>query len=169
MKYSVITLLFFLTVGLTNSTTAQKFGYVDTAEIVQSMPQVKEANANIETYRNQLQKKGQEKLKALQAKYADLEKKQSRGDISRVALEAEVEKLKQEETELRKFDEESQEKIIAKSQKLLKPLTDQIQEAIDAVAAEMGYDYIFDASTGFVLYADTAADCGQLVRAKLGL
>ena len=154
---------------MTNSIDAQKFGYVDTAEIVQSMPQVKEANANIETYRTQLQKKGQEKLKALQAKYGELEKKQSRGDISRVALEAEVEKLKAEEAELVKFDQDSQEKIIAKSKKLLQPLTDEIQKAIDAVAAEMGYAYIFDSSTGFVLYADTAADCGPLVRAKLGL
>lgn len=169
MKFSVITLLLLLSIGMTNSIDAQKFGYVDTAEIVQSMPQVKEANANIETYRNQLQKKGQEKLKALQAKYGDLEKKQSRGEISRVELEAEVEKLKTEESELMKFDQDSQEKIIAKSQKLLQPLTDKIQEAINAVAAEQGYAYIFDSSTGFVLYADTAADCSQLVRAKLGL
>ena len=86
-----------------------------------------------------------------------------------MALEAEVEKLKAEEAELVKFDQDSQEKIIAKSKKLLQPLTDEIQKAIDAVAAEMGYAYIFDSSTGFVLYADTAADCGPLVRAKLGL
>jgi outer membrane protein len=168
MKHSVITLLF-LALGMTSSMNAQKFGFVDTAEIVQSMPQVKEANANIETYRTQLQKKGQEKLKALQAKYGDLETKQGRGEISRVELEAEVAKLKQEEAELMKFDQESQEKIIAKSQKLLQPLTDQIQAAITEVASEQGYAYIFDSSTGFVLYADTAADCGPLVRAKLGL
>jgi len=169
MKYSAILLTFLLTLGMSFTTQAQKFGFVDTAAIVESMPQVKEANANIETFRAQLQKKGQEKLKALQAKYGELETKQSRGDISPVQLETEVQKLKQEEAELMKFDQDSQQKIVEKSQKLLQPLTDQIQNAIDAVAAENGYSYIFDSSTGFVLYGDSSVDCSAMVRSKLGL
>lgn len=148
---------------------AQKVGYVDTQAIVQEMPSVKEANANIETYRNQLQKKGRDKLSALQNKYMELEKKQGRGEISPLQLEEQAAKLEAEKQELMKFEQESQQSIISKSEKLLTPLREKIQNAIDEVAAENGYLYIFDYSTGFVLYADSSVDVGNLVRAKLGM
>ena len=37
-----------------NNLNAQNFAYVNTQEILQTLPAVKEANANIETFRNQL-------------------------------------------------------------------------------------------------------------------
>jgi len=148
---------------------AQKFGYVKTQELIQSIPEVKEANANIETFTKQLQKKGQDMLKGLQAKYADLEQKQGRGEISRMDLETEGQKLKEEEAQLIQFEQESQQKIVNKSETLLKPLRNRIQTAIDEVAAENGFAYIFDYSTGFVLYADQSTDVSALVKAKLGM
>ena len=151
------------------SLNAQKFGYVNTQELIQSIPEVKEANANIETFTKQLQKKGQDMLKGLQAKYASLEQKQGRGEISRLDLEKEGEKLKAEEQQLIQFEQDSQQKIVAKSETLLTPLREKIQSAIDAVAAENGFVYIFDYSTGFVLYADQSTDVSALVRAKLGM
>ena len=54
-------------------------------------------------------------------------------------------------------------------QGMFKPLRDKIQTAIDQVAAENGYAFIFDYSTGFVLYADSSTDVSNLVRAKLGM
>jgi len=133
------------------------------------MPEVKEANSNIETFRNQLQKKGQDMIKGFQAKYAALEKKRERGELSPKQLEEEALKLGEEEQQIRQFDQDSQQKIVQKSEVLLQPLRTKIQEAIDQVAAENGYAYIFDYSTGFVLYADQSTDVSTLVRAKLGM
>lgn len=148
---------------------AQKVGYVDTQELIQSIPEVKEANSNIETFRKQLQKKGQDMIQSFQAKYAALEQKRDRGELSPKQLEDEAKKLGEEEQQIRKFDLESQQKIVKKSEALLQPLRDKIQTAIDAVAAENGYLYIFDYSTGFVLFADQSTDVSALVRAKLGM
>lgn len=164
-----MTVLVLLTCLGATTTQAQKLGFVDSQAIIQSMPEVKEANANIETYRNQLVKKGQDKLKALQEKYLGLEKKQQRGEISPLQLETEAQKLKKEEEELMKFEQESQSKILEKSQKLIQPLQEKIQLAINEVASENGYTYIFDSATGFILYGDSNNDCGAMVRAKLGL
>lgn len=165
----ILSLIIVLTCAMTASMSAQKFGYVNTQELIQSIPEVKEANANIETYRTQFQKRGQDMLKNLQAKYVELEKKHQRGEISPKLLEEEGAGLKQEEQNILKFEQESQQKIIQKSEDLLKPLRDKIQTAIDQVAAEQGFNYIFDMSSGFVLYADMAADVSTAVRAKLGL
>lgn len=147
---------------------AQKFGYINSQELMQDIPEVKEANANIETFRTQLQRKGQDKVKALQAKYQELQVKQEKGEIAPKLLEAEAQKLKEEEQSLLVFEQESQQKIMKKSEDLLKPLMDKINAALKDVASENNYDYIFDYSTGFVLFADKSTDVSQLVKAKLG-
>lgn len=152
---------------MTTALSAQKFGYVNTQELVNDIPEIKEANANIETFAAQLQKKSQDMLKALQGKYEDIQRKQEQGEISPKQLEIEGQKLKEEEGKIIEFQQSSQLKIQEKSESLLKPIRDRIQVAIDAVAAEQGYDYIFDYSTGFVLFADASADISALVKAKL--
>lgn len=165
MKYILLSVML---MGI-SSLSAQKFGYINTAELIQSIPEVKEANSNIETFRNQLQKKGQDMIKGFQAKYADLERKRERGELSPKQLEEEAMKLGEEEQQIRQFDQDSQQKIVKKSEDLLQPLRNKIQVAIDQVAAEEGFAYIFDYSTGFVLYADQSTDVSTLVKAKLGM
>ena len=160
-------LVFLLATSL--SLGAQKFGYLNSQELIQSIPEVKEAEANLETFQQQLSKQGQEMLVKIQTKYQDLEKKQASGEISPKMLEAEATKLKEEEQKLLEFEQSSQKKIMEKSETLLKPIRDKIQQAIDDVASENGYTYIFDSSSGFVLYADNSTDVSAMVRAKLGL
>jgi outer membrane protein len=165
MKYTLAVLFFISAISMYG----QKFGYVDTQVLLMDMPDVKEANSNIETFTTQLQKKGQDMIKALQAKAQDLERKQGQGEISPLQLETEAQKLKDEETAIIKFEQESQQKIMKKREDLLTPLRTRIQTAISNVATENGYAYIFDLSTGFVLYAEKSTDVGTLVKAKLGL
>jgi len=167
-KFSKIIALCFITVMAT-SLSAQKFGYVNTQEIIQGLPQVKEANSNIEAFQTQLQKKGQEMLQTFQTKYQDLERKQAEGLISPKELEVEAQKLKEEESKILEFEQTSQQKILEKSETVLGPIRQQIQDAINQVASENGYTYIFDFSSGFILYGDESANVGSLVKAKLGL
>ena len=155
--------------ALTTTLAAQKFGYVNTQEIIQNLPEVKEANSNIEAFQMQLQKKGQEMLQAFQTKYQDLERRQQEGLISPKELEIEAQKLKEEEGKILEFEQNSQQKIVEKSESLLSPIRERIQQAINDVSAENGYTYVFDYSTGFILFADSSADVGPLVKAKLGI
>ncbi len=147
----------------------QKFAYINSQEILSNLPEVQQANSNIETFRNQLISLGQQKLESLQKKYKELEGKQNRGELSPVQLEEESRKLKDEEAQLTKFDQESQQKIMKKSEELLKPIRDKVQKAIDEVAKENGYQFIFDASMGFILYADESTNISDKVKAKLGI
>nr|HMU05608.1 OmpH family outer membrane protein [Saprospiraceae bacterium] len=66
-------------------------------------------------------------------------------------------------------EQSSQQKIYEKSEELLKPIQDKVNQAIKDVAAENGFLYIFDSSQGLVLYADPTADASKLVKAKLGI
>ncbi len=151
------------------SVDAQKFGYLDVQEILQSMPEVKEANANIETFRKQLESKGRDMLQALQAKYNDLNKRRSLGEVSPKNFEVEAQKIQAEEAEIATFQETSQRQFEQKSEELLNPLRNRIQAAIDQVSLENNYTYIFDLSTGFILYADDSTDVTAMVKKKLGM
>lgn len=157
------------TMVLALSMQAQKFGYINTAELFQQIPEVKEATANLETYQSQLQKKGQDMVTAFQTEYQSLEKKQQSGELSPKALEVEAQKLKNKEMEIAKYQQESEKKIIEKNEALFKPIRDKIQAAIDSVAAENGYTYIFDFSMGMIIYADDSTDITALVKSKLGM
>ena len=108
-------------------------------------------------------------IASLQAKYQSLQERQQSGDISPIQLEQEAAKLKEEETKIAQFEQSSQEKIMTKSQELLAPIQDKINNAIKNVADEQGYDYIFDASMGMVLYAAPETDVSSAVKAKLGI
>lgn len=148
---------------------AQKFGYVNSQEIISQLPEVKEANSNLETFGNQLQKKYQQMLQTLQTKYQDLERKQQEGLLSPKQLEEEAKKLKDEEMKLAQFEQSSQQQIMKKQEELLQPIMDRIQSAIKEVAAENGYTYIFDQSMGVLLYADESTNVSPKVKAKLGM
>lgn len=166
--FKILTILCaFIMIGSTLN--AQKVGYINSQELISQLPEVKEANANIETLKKQLQKKGQTMITNLQAKYEDLQKKQQSGTISRAELEQKAAKLQEEEAQIAKFEQSSQQQIMTKSQELLTPIQDKINKAIQDVAAEKGYDYIFDAGMGMVLYADPSADVSTAVKSKLGI
>ena len=155
--------------ALTVSVQAQKFGFINSQELITQLPEVKEANSKIETLKKQLQKKGQDMIAALQTKYTDLQKKQAEGLISPKQVEIEAAQLKSEEVKLGEFEQTSQQKIYEKSEELLAPIQGRINNAIKEVAADNGYTYIFDSSMGLVLYADPGTDVSSLVKAKLGI
>lgn len=155
--------------ALTVSVQAQKFGYINSQELIGQLAEVKEANAKIETLKKQLQKKGQDMITALQTKYTDLQKKQTDGLLSPKEVETQAALLKQEEVKLGEFEQTSQQKIYEKSEELLSPIQNRINNAIKEVATDNGYTYIFDTSMGLVLYADPGTDVTTLVKTKLGL
>lgn len=159
--------LFFLCIFISVGISAQKLGYIDSQEILLALPEVKEANSNIEAFQSQMQRKGQEMIQALQTKYQNIE--QTRDNLSPLQLEEEARKLKEEETKILEFEQTSMQKIYEKSEALLAPIRDRVQNAINAVAKENGYDYVFDYSTGIVLYADQSVNLGPLVKSKLGI
>lgn len=169
MKIYKLTALIIFLIGSITIASAQKFGYVNSQELLQALPEVKEAESTLETFKSQLEKQYEQKVKALQTKYQSLQQKQDQGDISPKQLDIEAQKLKAEEAKLGMFNAESQKKIMEKTNTLLGPIQKKIKTAINEVAIEEGYTYIFDYSMGIILYADAKTNVGDLVRAKLKL
>lgn len=154
---------------LSVSLMGQKFGYMDSNALVAQMPEVKQADAKLETLQKQLQKQGQQKLQALQQKAQELERKEKQGEIAPKKLQEEAEKLQAEQMELQQFEQEMQQQVMKKRQELYEPIFDKVNQVIEEVAKEKNYTYVFDLSAGSILYADESTDITAVVQQRLGL
>ncbi len=167
----LFTLILLLT-GIAFSADAQKFGYLNSAEILSEMSDVKQADANMEALQKQLQKKYQQMVKDFQTKYQAADKKAQAGDLSPKQIENEKAKLAEEEQKIAKYQQDMEKQILEKRNTLLQPIFDKVNNAIKDVAKENGYQYIFDSNAqagSVLLYADESMNVTTLVKAKLGL
>lgn len=146
---------------------AQKFGYVNSSAILSEMPEVKQADANLEALRKQLQKKGQDMLEKLQQDYAAIQQQVERGELSPKQQEEQAESLKEREMEITQFEQDMRQQIQDKRADLLQPIYDKVNQAIEEVAQENGFTMIFDQNV--LLYKQADQDVSNLVRAKLGI
>jgi outer membrane protein len=148
---------------------AQKFGYLNSQALLSEIPEVKAADANLQAFQAQLEKKGQQMVQELETKYRDLQKKEQSGEISPKALEEEARKLKEQEAQLGQYEQEMQKQLVAKRQEVLQPILDKVNDIIKQVAKENQFTYVFDASSGVILFADETLDITKMVKAKLGI
>ena len=148
---------------------AQKFGYINSAALLEEMPKIKEANSNLETLQKQLQSKGQKMLEEYQLEYEQLNKRYERGEIAPKDLPAEEAKLQEKQQAILSYEQDIQKQLQEKQETLYKPILDKVKEAINQVAKEDGYAYIFDTSPGIgvILYMDDSANVTEKVKAKL--
>lgn len=144
---------------------AQKFGYVDSGAILAEMPEVKNADANLEALQKQLQKKGQGMVEKLQNDYLAIQQKVEQGLLSPQQQQEEAQKLEQRQQEIAKFEQDMVNQLETKRNELLQPIYDKVNAAIKAVANENGYQMIFE--KGVLLYSEPAQDISSLVKAKL--
>lgn len=159
--------LFIVFSCLATSIQAQKFGFVNSAEILASMPDVKQAEANLEALQKQLRKRGQGMVEKLQSDYTVVQQKVERGELSPKQQEDEAKKLKERELEIAKFEQDMVKQIQDKRNELLKPIYDKVNTAIADVAKDGGYQFIFD--QGVLLYFENSQDVSAKVKAKLGM
>lgn len=148
---------------------AQKIGYVNSALLMNELPEVKQAEANLEELQKVLQKKGQQMVADLEAEFKKISQKVERGELSPVQQEEEGKRLKAKEQEIANFEKDMQKQLLEKRNKLLQPIVDRVNAAIKNVSTEKGFTYILDSSTGVVLYSDETLDVTSAVKTKLGI
>jgi len=165
IRYMLFSAVLLFSAGLLQA--QQKFAYVNSQELLQDLPEVKAADAEIKTLQQQMQKKGQEMFESYQAKAMELQKKRDAGELSPKQLEVEAEKLGEDEAKIRQFDTEMQTNIMKKQQELLGPIQEKVNKAIEDVAKSEGFTMVFDSSAGGVLYADESTNITSKVKAKL--
>ncbi len=151
------------------SVQAQKFGYVNSAAILSELPEMKQLQSSLEAYETILKKDGEAKVAAFQKKQQDAANKKQRGEMTPKEEETVTSDLQKMQEDLYAYGQKMESDLAAKQQKDMAPILDKVNTAIQDVAKEGGYQYIFDAQSGIILYADETSDVTKLVKAKLGI
>jgi len=147
-----------------------KFGYVNRAEIFQSMPETAVATKKIDelakNYETELLKMQQE----YQKKGSDfVATRDSLPESIRVRRMTEIQDLEQR---LQSFYTDSQKDIQKQQQELVIPINEKLTNAVKAVGQDNGFVYVFDisANSGLMYWSvEKCVDVTNMVRAKLNL
>lgn len=144
-----------------------KFGHIDTNELLQMMPGRDSATVELERYARELETTFVAMQNEFQTKYTDyLEKQATFSELIRQSRERELISLQER---IQEFQESAQQDLMDQESRLLRPIIEEARNAIEEVAKENGYTYIFDTSMGFLLYWDAGEDIMPKVIQKLGL
>lgn len=153
----------------TSAVEAQRFGYLNSQNLLAEYPDVKNADKQLQTYQEQLGKQYEAKAKALEAKFAQYVADVQSGKIPAAEAQKMEATLQTERTQLMEFEQKLAGDVTKKRQDLLAPILRKVDDAIREVGKENGFQFIFDESMGAILFDANAEDVMPLVKAKLGL
>ncbi|MCY7409759.1 MAG: OmpH family outer membrane protein [Chitinophagales bacterium] len=166
MKFLKYVTILILLCGVTVAN-AQKFGHINSADLLQLMPEIKKADSTLQAYQKQLEDQNQTMITEFQTKAASFQKDEA--TMPDAVKEVKQQELQDLQTRIQQFQQGAQDKFSTKKEELYSPILKRAEDGIKAVAKESSYAYVFDTSAGAVVYAQESDDIMPLVKKKLGL
>lgn len=160
--------LAFVTFAFAGNAQAQsKFGHVDFARLYGMMPGQDSIKAVYETYAKGLQNQLATMQAELENKFMDYQANQATwSNIIRQTKEKEIQDI---QGRMEEFNSQAQQDLMDKENELTAPIIQKARKAVEDVAKENGFTYIFNSTEGLLLYAAPSDDVMPLVKKKLGI
>ncbi len=166
----LIVTCFILCSGSLLAQNALKIGHVDSRLVFQAMPESDSATKQLEREYQNIQKTLEELQVEFNKKYEDYVKLSNDPNASTLILRTKEEELQTLQQRSQTFQQQAEETMGQRRQELFKPIQDKALKAVNDVAAENGFTYILDTSSGIIVYnSPDSQDILPLVKAKLGL
>lgn len=148
---------------------SQKIGHMNSGNLLAQMPEVARADSVLKLYQNDLLLKRDTIMKAFESEYkAYLGAKQA-GTLSAVQDQKRQEALQKQQQAIQLYGQDSEQKVGILRKQLLQPILGRLDDAIQLIGKEGGYQIIFDSSNGTALFATESDDVTPEVKKKLGL
>jgi outer membrane protein len=149
---------------------SQKFGYVNTEQILSKLPEYKEAQKEIDRISVNYQKQIDQMYVSLDSMFNEFRRKE-------ILLEKEQKKRMQDkimakEKEIKEFQKKIfgyEGEIFLKRQELIKPIQDKVYAAVEKVAKDQRLQVVFDKAGDLVMiYTEATHDYTDFVLEELG-
>lgn len=154
-----------MALGMFTASAQNKLGYINTDELVSTMPEAAKADAELKEFKTGLGQQYQDLSMELNAKDSTFIK-------DSVKLSSSMKEIKRGELiklyqRVQGFQQESQEEYQTRANEKIAPIREKALIAIRAVAKENGYTYIFNEDN--LLVMPQGDNILPLVKAKLGI
>lgn len=167
MKKLIVVAIVTLTALNVSAQTKLKFGWVNSSDLLDIMPERKKAAATLDS----IVKVEENIIKILNDEYA-----RKADEINKKGATMPPDVLRKAQEDLGKIEDgiylqtqNSRDKVTTLEKNLITPILDKVANAIKEVGKENGYTYIFDVSLGQVLVYPDADNVVKLVKKKLGI
>lgn len=162
MKKFIVALMLFAPMTMF----AQKFGHMNSQEIIQSMPEYAKANGEVQAKAKEFENEFAEMQQEFQRKAEEYDKaKDTMNPTKQQETEAELQTLYQK---LQLANNDYQQKLQQFQQEQLNPIMNKFNNAIQAVGKAGNYVYIMDLSMGIPYINDSLSeDVTMKIKAEL--
>lgn len=148
-----------------NAADAQKYGHVNSSEILETMPGIDSLQIKLKMFQEDLQSMYESMMTEYQQKKDKFDREV--GTMSSAVRQVREKELEDLGMRIQEFQANAQDDLEEKQYELAKPFQDAIQNAINKVAKDHGYAYIFD--TKILLYYNNGDDITPMVKKELGI
>jgi len=156
--------------GKLSGQTNLKLGHIDSRLVFAAMPESDSAQKKLERSAKQMQTTLEELQVDFNKKYEEYNKLTNESTTSALILRTKEEELQSLQQRIQNFQQQAEQDMANQRAELFKPIQDRAIKAVNDVAAENGFTYIFDVAGGALVYTSPESqDILALVKAKLGL
>lgn len=171
-KGLVVAVVLFLSAGLVNA--QQKIGHINYADIFMATPEYKKAEQELRVLDSTKTNELQGMVGVFQQKQNEgQELLRNRSEANKDETDQKIQQLSMEVQDIqRRLDEVqriAEEELGKKQQELFAPIRQRVDTAIQALAKEKGYAYVFDISSTNIPFFQGGDDLSQDVKTKLGI
>lgn len=168
MKNVALTLLFACFMLTANNSSAQtKIGHLDSAELLQALPEWQSAQKEVQTFMEMKQKDLETKKQSLIDDYNKLVEQDNKGLLTPLDKQKKGEEIQKRQDALQQEQAKAEDELTVKQNALTDPIRKKVKDAIAAVAKEKGYNYVIDNSAGVLLYDSPSDDLSAFVKDKM--
>ena len=152
---------------LTLVSSAQKFGHINSQELLSLMPERDKVISELQDYAKGLENQLMSMNTELQASFEEYKSNESSyDDLTKQDKQAAMQNLQER---INTFQQSAQASLQEKEIELLRPVEEKAINAIDAVAEKGKYTYILDSSSGLILYSKDSENILDKVKKELGI
>jgi outer membrane protein len=164
---TIVLVLFVIGVTSVNAQTKTKIGHIDFGKLIEQLPGQDTVKTAMSKYAQSLQDQYQSMQTELQTKIDDYTKnKETFSALIKQTKEKEIADL---QSRMDAFQQSAQQDMSDQETKLSAPFIEKAKKAVQDVAKENAFTYVFNNVEGLLLYNEGGEDIMPLVKKKLGI
>ncbi len=159
-------LLLAIMIALPMSVFGQKFGVINTQELMESMPEIKTVNEQIQAASKKYEDEFAKLQEEFSKKFDEFQKLEE--STPQTIKDRRMQEMQELENKINQFRPTASQDLSRQQQQLMAPIQENVMKAIQSVGAEGGYTFIFE--NVMPLYTGTdVTDITSLVKTRLGV
>lgn len=159
-------LLLAIMIALPMSVFAQKFAVINTQQLMESMPEIKTINEQIEAANKKYQDEFSKLQEEMQKKYDEFQGLEE--TTPQTIKDRRMQEMQELDNKIQQFRQEALNDLQRQQQQLMAPVQEKVVKAIQAIGAEGGYTFVFE--NVMPLYTGTdVTDITDTVKTRLGV